>query len=251
MNKYGIVARSEKDAKSTDVYKAKTAELAKRYSEEYTIERYNECGFCGKPFPVNSSTKHKKFCSEECRKGFVERRRSDKKFFCENCGKEIEYSESRKYKRKYCDECASKRLWTKENKIDTECAYCHKKIRVIPSRYKSNQSCYCDVECMAKDYATKYSGENSPTWKGGKTHHYTGGFFSARNQARLRDGFTCQRCGITEDEYGKELSVHHLHSYRDYEDKTEANDLSNLISLCEPCHRFVHSNANTEKLFIQ
>lgn len=104
---------------------------------------------------------------------------------------------------------------------------------------------------MANGYKTRFSGENSPTWKGGKSHHYTGNFYKARKEARERDKFTCQLCGITEEEYGHELSVHHIESYRHFKDKKEANKLDNLVSLCEPCHRFVHSKKNTNGVFIK
>lgn len=103
---------------------------------------------------------------------------------------------------------------------------------------------------MALHYSELYTGENSPTWKGGKSHHYTGDFYKARKQTRKRDNYTCQICGITEKEYGQQLSVHHIRLYRLFEDKKEANDLNNLISVCEPCHRFIHSNANTEKIYL-
>lgn len=47
------------------------------------------------------------------------------------------------------------------------------------------------------------------------------------------------------------MSVHHIVNYREFDDKDKANDIDNLICLCESCHRFVHSKANTEQLFIQ
>lgn len=98
---------------------------------------------------------------------------------------------------------------------------------------------------MAKHYAEIYTGENSPTWKGGK-RHYQGGWLKSRDAARKRDRYTCQMCGITEELYGQEMSVHHIKNYRFFEDKFEANNLSNLICLCEPCHRFIHSNENSD-----
>jgi hypothetical protein len=39
---------------------------------------------------------------------------------------------------------------------------------------------------MAKHYSQLYTGENSPTWKGGK-RHYFGNWADARRKARERD----------------------------------------------------------------
>ena len=70
-----------------------------------------------------------------------------------------------------------------------------------------------------------------------------------RRKARRRDGFHCQMCGVSEDELGRELDVHHKRPFREFEyDPTDptradryllANALDNLISLCPTCHRRV------------
>lgn len=205
------------------------------------------CEWCGKEFEINWKTKNKKFCSIECRK--EHQKSKAKKYYCELCGKEIKYKD-RIYKRLYCDECLSKhKSDSQTNRVKTYCGYCNKKIYVIKSRFDINKYCYCDMNCMAKHYSEIYSGENSPSWTGGKKH-YTGGWLHARNKARERDEYSCQICGITEQEYGQEMSVHHIKKYKSFDDKNEANNLSNLVCLCEPCHRFVHSKRNTDKVWI-
>lgn len=248
LKKYNIQSRTYAEYKDTDSYKEKRKELAEKYSKEYTIERYNTCQFCGAEFKVNNRTKNNQYCSKECRTNAIHNKR--KKQYCKNCGKEITgYT----YKRIYCDECIANygHLWIQEDKIKTECAYCHKEIFVIPSVYYKNQHCYCSIECMGKHFSKIYQGENSHSWKGGKPRHYTGGFWSRRKEIRERDNYSCQLCGITEEEFGQEMSVHHIKKYRDFDDKKEANDPSNLVCLCEKCHRFVHSNANIDKIFIK
>lgn len=253
MKKYGITARSSLDARSTPTSREKYAVFGKRYSVEYTKQRQNVCKFCGRPFTVNSATKNKKFCSKEClAEHYKTIKKNRPKQICAYCGSEITTGISDPaYKRKYCKQCVENRVWSRrDNRIDTECAYCHKPMKVIKSRYIANQNCYCSVQCMSDGYRGKFSGEQSPTWKGGKSHHYTGNFFRMRKLARQRDGYICQRCGISESEYGKELSVHHIRNYREFDCKEDANHLDNLISLCEPCHRFIHSNANKNKEYI-
>lgn len=248
LKKYKIPTRSQELSRKTPSYLAKNQENAERYSVEYLQPRTKTCPQCGNEFIVYSHNKNKIYCSEQC----ISESRKDKKtkYYCQLCGKEIV---GYRYKRIYCDDCLSnnKRPWIKKDRIDTNCAYCGKPIQVIKSVYHKNENCYCSTDCMGKHYSIIYSGENSPTWKGGKSHHYVGGFWTARNIARERDNYSCQRCGITEDEYGQQMSVHHIINYREFDDKDEANELDNLICLCEPCHRFIHSNANTEQLFIQ
>lgn len=207
------------------------------------------CEWCNKEFEIDYTTKNNKFCSPECRKQHQLQSKKKQKYYCKQCGKEITYKD-RVYPRKYCDDCyISARSKNQSKRITTYCAYCGKELSIIPALYKKHKNHHCDKICMAKYYSEHYAGENSPAWKGGKKH-YAGKWFDARDNARERDKFTCQRCGITEDEYGKELSVHHIKSYKSFEDKIEANELDNLICLCEPCHRFVHSNSNKENLFI-
>lgn len=48
------------------------------------------------------------------------------------------------------------------------------------------------------------------------------------------DEWECQRCGSTES-----LICHHILGYAQY--KTLSNDLTNVITFCEDCHKWVHS----------
>lgn len=68
--------------------------------------------------------------------------------------------------------------------------------------------------------------------------------------ARKRDNYTCQLCGVHEEEWHKQMDVHHIINYREFEDKDEANQLDNLVCLCNKCHSFVHSNLNTNYIYI-
>lgn len=246
--KYGIKARSASEARETPLYKQRRQELSEKYSREYVKERHNVCEWCGKSFSVTCETKKNRFCSAECVSAYKRSKR--KKYFCKSCGTEIIFTGDRYYKKIYCDECAKNRPWSsKPKRITLQCGYCGKPIEVIASRAAKNKYCYCDMDCMSKHYAEIYSGENSPAWKGGKGHHYIGNFFHQRNEARKRDNYTCQLCGVTEEEFEKQMSAHHIKPYREFEDKEEANQLDNLVCLCESCHRFVHSNLNVNNIF--
>ena len=252
MKKYNIKPRGNSESRNTSKYKEKELKNSERYKNEYT-KIYNKiCANCGGEFVVmRCDRKNKKYCSKKCE---LESRKKRRSVFCQKCGEEIKF-DKRVYNKKYCDKCYEEVRKSgksgRYNKVETECGYCHKKIFVTQKRFEKFKNVYCNRECMSKHYSEIYSGENSPTWKGDKSHHYTGNFYHQRKLARKRDGYRCALCGISEDEYGKEMSVHHIKNYRKFNNKEEANELNNLISLCENCHRFVHSNKNTDKIFIE
>ncbi len=81
-------------------------------------------------------------------------------------------------------------------------------------------------------------GPLNPRWNGGKVYYYGPSWNSARNQARARDNYTCQYCGVTESELGKQLDVHHIRKFRLFglSNHKQANQLDNLICLCSECH---------------
>lgn len=90
----------------------------------------------------------------------------------------------------------------------------------------------------SKNWMFKRGGPANPHWKGGKIYYYGPSWNSQRNAARERDNYTCQYCGTTEDELGKQLDVHHIHKFRSFglARHEEANNLNNLICLCPNCH---------------
>jgi len=57
-----------------------------------------------------------------------------------------------------------------------------------------------------------------------------------KNFIRNRDNFQCQLCGLSQEENGKGLDVHHK-NYNKLD-----NSFNNLISLCTPCHTKTNSN---------
>lgn len=87
-------------------------------------------------------------------------------------------------------------------------------------------------------------GEFSSNWKGGVSKKQSRAPFWAKAQkaCRERDGHTCQSCGVTSKDVGQLLDVHHVVSYHSFEDKSKANEISNLISLCRTCHLRIEQN---------
>ena len=87
------------------------------------------------------------------------------------------------------------------------------------------------------------SGPKNGHWKGGYGEYYGPNWEKQRKLAQERDHFTCRRCGITQEEVGKEPDVHHLQRIKSFNgDFVRANALTNLACLCAACHQFVEHN---------
>lgn len=103
---------------------------------------------------------------------------------------------------------------------------------------------FCSRECKDRyqEEAGIVSGRNNPSWKGGASFDYGPNWEEQREAARERDGYECQGCGLAEEDHWRELSVHHkirLGAFLEDGklDWERANALSNLVTLCQSCHR--------------
>lgn len=84
---------------------------------------------------------------------------------------------------------------------------------------------------------SKLCGSQSPLWRGGFSRKYSNEFNSElRELIRQRDNFTCQLCGVPQQECLNPLCVHHI-DYNKYNPMPH-----NLISLCKSCHSRVNFN---------
>lgn len=225
--------------------------------------KYNKvCPQCGKEFIVSATYKNNKHCSKECASKSLENKII---INCKNCGqeKEIFPSQLNNNNGNFCSKKCSYEYLTKieffkgennpkYNSISTNCGWCGKELSIIKSVFDKNEFNYCSKECMASHYEIRFSGKNSPTWKGGKCKRFQYGstWFSARRNARKRDEYVCQLCGKTEKDNEEQLSVHHITPFRTFSSYLEANKLDNLVCLCRRCHDFVHSSSNIDKIYL-
>jgi 5-methylcytosine-specific restriction endonuclease McrA len=70
---------------------------------------------------------------------------------------------------------------------------------------------------------------------------------------KVRDNYTCQRCGKTiEESNSKGDRAHHVHHIVPFAKSERLQSTSdNLILLCERCHSgFVHTNENVNLLYM-
>jgi len=94
-------------------------------------------------------------------------------------------------------------------------------------KHHSERSC----QLMADARRGRFSGENSPGWKGGISFEpYCSKFNKEfKNRVRAFFGYKCVECGRTQEENGRSLSVHHVN----YNKMVCCNDVKPLfVALC-------------------
>lgn len=103
-------------------------------------------------------------------------------------------------------------------------------------------------------YMKGRKGADTPNWKGGATPERQA-FYCSKEWADAvkavwkRDEAICQRCGKNHNvaESRGTFHIHHIVSFMVARLRAK---VSNLVLLCNECHRFVHSKKNTHKSFI-
>lgn len=106
---------------------------------------------------------------------------------------------------------------------------CGKECEISATNLLTGNTLSCG--CLALEIWHDRQGPRNPAWQGGFTGPYSFEFNEELKESiRDRDQHLCRICGMTEEENGCALSIHHV----DY----DKNNLSphNLISLCAKCH---------------
>lgn len=115
---------------------------------------------------------------------------------------------------------------------------------------------HAGIPCRSQGESLRLSGavagENNPAWNGGTTPERqrvwkTGEWKELMQQVYKRDHYTCQRCKKPKQKY-RRLEAHHVKPWAGHPDLRL--ELRNLVTLCHRCRRWIHSNANTNRLFI-
>ena len=122
-----------------------------------------------------------------------------------------------------------------EGKVRRRCARCGRTVEVPRWYGEEMRLFFCSRECRrawteAEREPPRVVLEPRPEYRGGDWEVQA-------ERARKRDRYTCRICGITEEELGRKLDVHHILPFSWFRDPRQANRLSNLISVCPSCHR--------------
>ncbi len=196
------------------------------------------CPTCGEHFkqkipPAKANRTH--YCSRQCADYAM--RITGRERPCPQCGTKFETWVYRPTM--YCSQvCQGKAHSKPENQVTVYCKTCSKPYIVHKSFVEKRNTKYCSRECMGAGMSILKRGENNPNYRGGSISYRGPNWRRQSRRARKRDGYTCQICG--KKPKGRRCHVHHIKPYREFNDDWQsANDLSNLITLCDSCHSSV------------
>ena len=110
---------------------------------------------------------------------------------------------------------------------DRSCAWCGRAFRVKPSRLASGRGKYCSRACAALGRRAEWQRDPTahPRYKGDDVGH--GAYDRALKRYTVLGA--CEVCGISPA------------AHRHHKDRVPAhNERTNVVFVCEPCHRLLH-----------
>ena len=122
------------------------------------------------------------------------------------------------------------------------CSHCDIKYYKADGGSRKKDRKYCSESCYHKSQVGKRlpprldnRGPLNNMWKGGRSKNYKTGYYSTeykhwRTDVFKRDEYTCRGCGVVSGY----LTAHHIKSFAHYPELRF--ELTNGLTLCEPCH---------------
>ncbi len=198
------------------------------------------CPTCSKEF--RTTNRKQVHCSHTC----TTDPRKKKTFICAWCGKEFvtwAYRNQRFCSRQCTSEYAARQpkpnLRKPQNFVTVCCENCGKEVIVHKCMVTIRNRRFCSRKCQAEVFSTERVGANHPRWKGAPKSNRGPNWSIQRKKALQRDNHRCQICGMKKGKTKRRISVHHILPYKQCNGYLEANDLHNLITLCQRCHNLV------------
>ncbi len=220
------------------------------------------CTQCGKHVERTQSqirnAKHT-FCSQVCKCAWLKAHPRNRVVTqCNSCGKPIERTAYyiKKLAHHFCNrQCHARWLETQTgnlsahyNSVTVQCEMCSKDVQKPPNRIRRNKHTFCSQVCKFQYKSKHYTGPNSANWNGGAANDYGPNWVSQSRKARERDAGHCQLCGKSQEDNKRALDVHHIVPFKKFnyiygqnDNYLQANELSNLVSLCMVCHHEVEA----------
>lgn len=216
-----------------------------------------ECAHCGTKktvIPARADRSERHFCNIECKGAWQEGlsgadtgnwRGGEVEVTCEQCETDFTTTAfaAEQEDRDFCSrECYASWLSVhkRAERVDVRCANCGEVKTVWPSRAEIKEKHFCDRDCHVAWMSENWVGPAHPAWKGGTIQYYGPNWDEQSRKARERDDNTCQACGSPGGAVN--LPVHHIRPRRKFVDEggeldyESANELDNLVTLCQPCH---------------
>lgn len=208
-----------------------TAELQHKPMIKYT------CINCGKTKELresiyNSSYKSRgitrQFCDTKCKAEYQKKallgknnpsyRGKTKTSTCINCGTVFEYNAYGAFyshsERKFCKD-ACRYEYDKKNRVEHVCETCGKIRLLKPSHAKRSR--FCSTKCEGIWRSEYLKRENNGNWNGGSSFKKRFGEYCERfdepfkRRCRVFFNNKCVVCGMTQEENGNSLPVHHVY----------------------------------------
>ena len=215
------------------------------------------CGWCGAELQMPKArvkSQEHFFCrGTDCRSKWmsvtIPLRKYDKPHYgskeitCDDCGKTFRRQNHAIHKRNYCSECCPPRGASGDTELT--CDNCDKNFLRPNHRDKGQKYIFCSPSCK-KEFMR---GDKIYNYKGGYEPYYGPNWREQRRKARERDSYTCQHCGIHQSKLDRALDVHHIVPFCEFglANYIQANDLQNLLSLCQSCHSTVTMSPHTSE----
>jgi len=220
------------------------------------------CSYCGKEVRKgkrkkrNGETADNIFCNLECYLKFHAHKYKD--CVCKYCGKHFdERNVTDRATNEFCsNDCMRK--YRAQNKIQY-CIICGQAFFPFTFEKSKNTTILdttivtCSDKCKEELHqrneelrrdriSAAFTGRKHPNWQGGRNRYRGENWAMQRRLARIRDNFSCQRCGLNKKQikkkYGGFPDVHHIKPYYEFNNDWEtANKLENLVCLCPSCHQ--------------
>ncbi len=220
------IAKKERAKSKKEKDEAVQRKLVRRMERQ--IAKQQPCPICQKPIRHARA----KSCSPKCG-GRLRKLKNRPERPCVTCGKAFL---PRQHRGVWAKCCSSKcqRAYIAPVQILVTCAQCarqfHRRDGQHVRRYRVH---FCNIVCRGKFVR----GENHALYRGDCDPNRGRRWTVLAESIRQRDSYQCRRCGKTQAENGRKLDVDHVKPWRAFEDKAEANDPANLVTLCKTCHR--------------
>lgn len=184
------------------------------------------CPACGNFFIPNRN-KPEKHCSQDC---YVQLKLIERTRACLHCNKAFETYNRQK---RFCCKQCGKEYRKARSHVEKNCEVCNRPFLVPRSDKKAK---YCSKKCM--NIGNAKFGSSNPNWRGGGGYERGPNWQEQANKARKRDNYKCLGCNKVQS--SRKLHAHHVVPYRNFNgDYLKANQLNNLVSLCQRCHNKV------------